>query len=212
MSRKPASASCPQIVLDWIAWYPEGDVPADVRSAIELHAAECSACRREIADLSGDGASDAPAAAGAERVFAQTLEKIGGQGRPSTPPPARRRIWVMRPRFAIAAGLAVAIVSGSLGFVATQQLKGAPIYETAQIAESSAHPAAGAHLDVVFRGEASFAEISSAVQAIGATVESGPSPSGVVRLHLAQGADASSAARRLESGDLRVAEFAQPAP
>jgi hypothetical protein len=210
MSRKPAS--CPQIVLDWIAWYPEGDLPGEVRSAIEVHAAECAACRQEIADLSGDGAVDVAANPGAERVFARALEKIGGQPRPAAPP-ARRRMLIMRPRFALAAGVAVALVSATVGVIATQQLRGEPIYRTVTDSPAAAsHDGAGAHLDVVFRDDASFAEIAHAMQALGASVAGGPTPSGVVHLHLAQGADAQAAAQRLESGDLSIAEFAQPAP
>jgi hypothetical protein len=211
MSRT-ANASCPPIVLDWIAWYPEGDLPQAVRSAIELHAAECAACRQEIADLSGEGAVDASEASGAERVFARTLQKIGASPRASAKAPPVRRFWMVRPRLAVAAGVAVAFISGTAGVVATRQLRGETLYETATSAAHTPHAPLGAHLDVVFRADAPFAEIASAMQAIGASVESGPSPSGVVHLHLAAGADAATAARRLESGDLRVAEFAQPAP
>ena len=211
MSRKPAT--CPQIVLDWIAWYPDAELPADVRSAIELHAAECGDCRQEIANLSGESVVDAAASSGAERVFARTLERISAQPRPAARPP-QRRFWMVRPRLALAAGLAVAVTSGTVGMIATQQLGGAldPAYTPATAAVSHGHDVASAHLDVVFRGDASFAEISSAMQAIGANVASGPTPNGVVHLHLAQGVDAHAAARRLESGDLQVAEFAQPAP
>jgi hypothetical protein len=205
------SAACPQVVLDWIAWYPDGELPASVRGAIEVHAAECSACRQEIADLSAEGdAQPGEEAPGADRVFARALQKI--QARPQrTLPLPRRRLWLVRPRIAVAAGLAVAVVSGTVGIVATQQL-GSLTYETATAATGEAHPAVGPHLDVVFRADASFAEISSAIHALGANVESGPSPSGVVHLHLAAGADPTAAAQRLESGDLAVADFAQPAP
>lgn len=211
MTVNQASAACPQIVLDWIAWYPDGDLPADVRSEIEVHAAECSVCRQEIADLSGEAPIDPGAAAGAERVFAHAVRKIEAHPRRVAPPP-NRRIWIVRPRFAIAAGLAVALISGTAGIVATQQLRGAPSYETATSLVNGARSAAGPQLDVVFRSDASFAEISSALHALDANVESGPTASGIVHLQLAQGADASAAARRLESGDLHVADFAQPTP
>ncbi|HEY8121054.1 MAG TPA: zf-HC2 domain-containing protein [Myxococcota bacterium] len=210
MSRKTDSV-CPQVVLDWIAWYPDGDLPADVRSEIEVHAAECAACRDEIVGLSSDVPLEADADPAGESVFERTLAKIAVHPQRSAPP-RQRRIWVMRPRFAIAAGLAVAIVSGTGGFVATQQLGNAERYETASLPPGAARPSAGPHLAVVFRGDVPFAEISSALQALGATVESGPSPRGVVQLQLARGSDPAAAARRLESGDLDVADFAQPAP
>jgi hypothetical protein len=211
MTHSTASESCPQLVLDWIAWYPEGDLPEDVRGAIERHAAECAACRREIAELS-DGAAQDVAAPPEEvdRVFARTLDKIASRPRPPAPPPARRRLWMVRPRFAVAAGLAVAVLSGVAGGLATRQLAPEPSYELVTLPVARAGP--GVYLDVVFRADASFAEIARAMHAIGASVESGPSPSGVVLLHLARGADPAAVARRLESGDLRVAEFAQPAP
>jgi hypothetical protein len=213
MTQMAAGPSCPQLVLDWIAWYPEGDLPSDVRSAIELHAAECAACRQEIADLSGERALAAPPAEGAERAFSRTLAKIAADPSPRATPPPRRRLWIVRPRLAVAAGLAVALISGTAGVIATQQLRREPLYEPATSAEQAAHAPAGAHLDVVFRANASFGEIASAMQAIGASVEDGPSPSGVVHLHLARGVDAAAAARRLEAGgDLAIAEYAQPAP
>ncbi len=209
--RKPAAASCPQTVLDWIAWYPDGDLPDDVRSEIETHAAECSACRQEIADLSGDSANAADDAPGAERVFARAQRKIAAHPR-RIPPPPQRNLWIVRPRFAVAAGLAVALISGTVGIVAANQLPFAVQYELAEAGTTERNPSAGPHLEVVFRPDASFAEISSAVRALGASVESGPTPAGVVHLHLAAGADPIAAARRLETGDLGVAEFAQPAP
>ena len=211
MIRKSSVAACPQTVLDWIAWYPDGDLPADVRSEIETHAAECSACRQEIADLSGDSATGQDEAPGAERVFARTQQKIAAHPR-RVAPPAQRNLWIVRPRFAVAAGLAVALISGTAGIVATNQLAMPADYETATVGAVGDHPGVGPHLAVVFRPDASFAEISRAVQALGASVESGPTPAGVVQLHLAAGADPVAAARRLETGDLGVAEFAQPAP
>lgn len=214
MSRQVTpSAGCPQVVLDWIAWYPEGELPANVRSAIELHAAECAACRTEIASLAGEESEDAAAAEGAERVFSRTLERIAATPRRATPP-AAQRLWRVRPRLAVAAGLAVAFISGTAGVIATRApwSRLDPVYEPATLGSEQAHPAVGAHLDVVFRGDASFAEITRAIQAIGASVDSGPTPSGVVHLRLAEGADAAAAALRLESGDPPVAEFAQPAP
>ncbi len=211
MTRKPVSMACPQLVLDWIAWYPDGELPPDVRSQIEVHAAECSACRQEIANFSDAAASGARDAAAADRVFARAVHKIEAYPRRAAPAP-RRRLWLVRPRLAIAAGLAVAVISGTAGIVATQQLAYTSIYETATAAADASHLAIGPHLDVVFRGDASFAEVSSAIHALGANVASGPTPRGVVRLQLAQGADAAVAAQRLESGDLRVADFAQPAP
>jgi anti-sigma factor RsiW len=208
MNHKPRGERCPQLVLDWIAWYPDGDLPEDVRGAIERHAAECGACHQELAELGADAVEHAPPPE-AERVFARALAKIAAKPGPKAQPPARR-LWRVRPRYAVAAGLAVALVSGTAGMIATQQLRREPVYATATARDERG--ARGAELNVVFRADASHAEIANAVRAIGASIEAGPTSSGVFQLRLAEGSDAAAAARRLESGDLRVAEFAQPAP
>ena len=210
MTRKLASATCPQTVLDWIAWYPDGDLAPEVRSEIEVHAAECAACRQEIASLATEGAEAAPAAADvpdASDVFARVMQKLEAHPRRLTPP-RTRRVWMVRPSIAVAASLLVAVLSGTAGVVAMRQLN--PAYD--QATTSEAPHAQGSHLQVVFREDVSFAEVSHALNVLGATVEAGPSASGVVNLHLQDGADAAAAAARLESGDLRVAQFAQLAP
>jgi hypothetical protein len=210
MTRMPANATCPQTVLDWIAWYPDGDLAPEVRSEIEVHAAECGACRREIAALTQEAAEAAPPPddlPDASDVFARVVNKVEAHPR-RLMPPRTRRVWMVRPPIAVAASLLVAVISGTVGVVAMRQLDSA--YEQAT---TSAEPhAAGPHLQVVFREDVSFAEVSHALRTLGATVESGPTDNGVVNLHLAAGADAVSAASRLESGDLRVAEFAQATP
>lgn len=211
MTTRDKPGPCPQIVLDWIAWYPEGDLPDSVRGAIEAHAAECSACRAELATLSGEGDVAVGASPEALRVFTRVLEKVEAAPLRATPPRARR-VWSIRPPAAIAAGLALAALSSAAAVVATQEYgRGAGTYETAAI---GAQPAAtrGTHLDVVFRPEAPFANVQAALYAIGASVEAAPTPSGVVHLRLAEGADAHAAAARLESGEAPVALYAQPAP
>ena len=205
-----ASATCPDLVLDWIAWYPDGGLTPNLRSQIELHAAECASCRQEIANLSGDEAGEQAVAPGADRVFARVTGKIAAHPR-RLAPPSQRRIWLVRPRLAIAAGLVVAVISGTAGIIATRQLSPDANYQPAT-ATAEVSSARGPSLDVVFRDDASFAEVSRALHSIGASVDGGPTLNGVVHLQLSKGADALEAAARLESGDLRVAEFAQPAP
>jgi anti-sigma factor RsiW len=160
-----STTACPEIVLDWIAWYPEGNLPANVRSAIEVHAAECAACREEIANL----VDHAPEAAlgqpddRAERVFAAAEERIRLRPQRSVPAP-RRRLWIVRPGYAVAAGLALALFSGAAGIVASTHAHSEGLYETATAAPPASEGSAGPRLDVVFRSDASFAEVSRAIQ------------------------------------------------
>lgn len=211
MTTRRTGTGCPQLVLDWIAWYPEGELSSSVRGAIEAHAAECSDCRDEIACVSGEAEPAFDATADGSRAFARVLAKV--EAAPQRAPAARRprRHWRVRPTSAIAAGLLVAAFSGTGAVVATQQLGvGFPLLATAAAAF---RPSDGdTHLDVVFRPDAPFAEVQFALQEIGASVEAGPTANGVVHLRLASGSDARAAARRLESGDLHIALFAQPTP
>jgi hypothetical protein len=211
MTTRGKTAACPQIVLDWIAWYPEGDLPSELRGAIEAHAAECSACHEEIALVAGDAEVPAGELPDASRVLSRVLAKIEVAPRPAAPA-RERRVWRVRPPAAIAAGLLLAALSSAASIVATQGLGlGGDVFETAASGARGASRS-GAHLDVVFRPEAPFASVQEALTAIGASVEAGPTAGGVVHIRLAEGADVDAAAAQLESGESPIALYAQPAP
>ncbi len=205
-----ASLRCPQLVLDWIAWYPDGDLPGAVRGAIERHAAECGACRREIASIEGDlGASAALAAPAPERVFARVMERIDQAPRELAAPRAPgARAW---PRAALAAGIAVVVLAGAAGLFASRLgwERSNPPYEQATAAPL---PATGPQLDVVFRAEAPLAEIQAALAELHANIVAGPSAAGVFRVALPTDAETEAAATRLEGEGRGVAVYARPAP
>ena len=76
MTPTHAERACPAEVLDWIAWYPEGDLPEGVRGAVASHAAECSECRQEIAALEGDAVADPEALPDADVLFARVMDRV----------------------------------------------------------------------------------------------------------------------------------------
>jgi hypothetical protein len=202
------SLRCPQVVLDWIAWYPDGDLPSSVRGAIERHAAECGSCRREIASIEGDlGATSALAAPAPERVFARVLERIDHGERAITAPRRRSRGG---PRAAIAAGLAAALVAGAAGLLASRLgwQRGDPAYQQA----TTPAPATDHTLAVVFRKDASLGQIQGALAELGGSIVAGPSAAGVFQVALPREAELGPAAARLESGGTGVAIYARPAP
>jgi len=215
-----AFPSCPEPVLAAIAWYPEGLSPEE-RGAVEAHAADCRACREELAFLRGD---EEPRVEIPDptRVYEGVLLRIeahekgadaGDVGAAFAPATGRVGRRVSRPA-AVAAGLAVALLAGVLGGAGTLWLaREEPVYATAT-APPAVSARGGAHLDVVFRGGATADAIARSLREVGAEVVAGPSPLGVYRLRLAPGTDSDAAARRLEGREGEgegVATFAKPA-
>lgn len=230
----PPPPDCPQDVLGWIPWYPDGLEEAQ-RGAVEAHAAGCEACRHEIAFLQGQEEPSAPAP-DPERVYARVLARMessradGGsrhEGEPPrdarhearTPRPTRgwRRIEPVRAA-ALAASVLLALVAGVLlGPLLRGERATPPVYRTAS--DTGAPTAAdgspdAVRLDVVFRGDARAAQIQQALRVIGARITSGPSQLGVYRLELGARVDVA-AAKKLLTGDRDgvpgVASFAEEA-
>ncbi len=52
-TRETRRQRCPEAVLGWIPWYPEGGLTARERGAVEAHAAECGDCRSELDIVAG---------------------------------------------------------------------------------------------------------------------------------------------------------------
>lgn len=68
-------ADCPPQILEWIAWYPDGNLTDAQRGAIEVHAADCASCRDEIAVLC-ERVDAAVAPADPEQLFERVLARI----------------------------------------------------------------------------------------------------------------------------------------
>lgn len=199
---------CPEEVLKSIPHYPS-EISPELRGAIEAHAADCAACRDEIAFLRGDEEppNDLP---DPQRVYERVLERIGASDEEIAPHTLRRRgSRGLRPA-AIAAGIAIAALAGGLGGYGVRWLEQAvPRYETAS-ALPAVSAADGALIEVVFRGDATADEIRAGLRAIEGSVVSGPSALGVYRVRLAPGGDVPAALDTLRGESGSVASFAEP--
>jgi hypothetical protein len=212
---------CPAEVLDWIAWYPEHNVPERIRHLIESHAAECLACRSEISALTDAASEPGPAVPDPEalwrRVLAQIEEPEERRPDPALPevrrrPPGRRRtIWAASRRSAVAAGLALTLSAGLIGATAARLGAGPSTAQYETVTEPQpAVPGDVVQLDVVFRPEVPFGQIQQALMKAGGTLVNGPSRGGVLRLILPAGSDAKRVAEQLRDGPEAVALFAEP--
>jgi hypothetical protein len=222
------TGTCPPEILDWIAWYPDGGLSDAERGAVEAHAAACAPCREEIAVLAGRIESPV-APPDPERLFARVLalvesDELRGEPAPVSSPanrmlptslplrPGRRGDWRQRPA-ALAAAVALAVLAGGLGWLAsgwwTSGSASAPLYHEASSPNASA-PSRSVELDVVFRSDVEMERIQTALRGLGAEVRSGPSQLGRYRVELPPGADAAAAAALLRAEDGGVASFAEP--
>ncbi len=201
-----------------IAGYPDGLDP-EQRGAVEVHAADCAACREELAFVRGEGVAQAPREE-SERVYARVIERIEAyeaRQRPGAAMPARSDRRMSRPTARAAAALLAAASVGALAALGGSRLVApeSSVYraagETPEV--SGAAPAqAPLALDVVFRPDATAERIHAALRAIGGEVFSGPTQLGVYRVLLAPTADAGAAAKVLRGEGQGVATFAELAP
>ncbi len=196
------TARCPSEVLDWIAWYGEPELPPEVRSTIDRHAAECLACRREMVLLhtGEDVTDDVPdGEAVLERVLARVRAEV------PAPPTRRGPRALLRPALAAAAGLTLLVGGAWLVGVGT----GPEPLRTAAGAAAAAH--SGRTLDVVFRDDASWAQVRGILGELDASLAEGSAPAtaGRVRLQLAKAGDPALALQALRASGLTL--FAEPA-
>lgn len=219
-----AEPSCPQEILDWIAWYPDEGLSAAQRGAVEAHAAACNACRREIDVVAGRGEppSGVPEA---ERLFARVLARIESERleAAAAPPrarelreqwtaaPARRPRWGRPATAAWAAAATLALLFTGIGWVAgSSHVHGDGLYHTATASPGAAAAHGGVQLDLVFRSDAGAERINTALRGLGAEVVSGPTQLGRYRIALPPGSDAEAAAALLRAEGTGVASFAEP--
>jgi hypothetical protein len=148
------ATTCPETILASIPWYPDG-LSAEDRGAVEAHAADCRACRDELAFLRGDEepAIELP---DPERFYARVLARIASdtderaaEWRAAT----ARRVGQAARQASVAAGILVAVISGMLTTGAIWVVRVAPTYETASVAPVSAE-GVGPSVEVVFRRDA----------------------------------------------------------
>ncbi len=223
MTHPDIAPACPPEVLDWLAWYPTEELPEPVRGAIDAHAAQCAACRDEIAMMQATTAVSVDELPDPEAVFARVRERIAADAQtPQQQPAAQARraprrsrpVWASTRRSAIAAAAALFVVGGLGGasLVGSNLASDSSADARYLSASESAAPTVLSvpQLDVVFRPDVPFRQIHAALNALGASVVAGPTRAGVMRLHLPAGADAVEFANRLRTEMEGVALFAEP--
>jgi hypothetical protein len=203
------TSTCPEAILASIPWYPDGLTPEEC-GAVEAHAADCRACRAELAFVRGDEEPTIELP-DPERVYARVLELISGESEaPSGIAAARRVVGHAARQASLAAGILVAVCSGMLTTGAIWFVRVAPTYETAAAGAPSID-VTGPRIEVVFREDANADQIRARLREVGATVISGPTQLGVYRLRLAPGADVKAVIGRLRGEGRGVATYAEPA-
>lgn len=217
--------TCPPEILDWLPWYADDGLPESQRGSVEAHAAQCEACRTELAMLAGDTmpVTDAP---DADQVFSKVLARIEAAGESGSvpaaghlvPAPARRaplrpssRPLRSRVTSRIAAAAALVLV-GAIGWLSHDWVMrdAADVYRTASGPAATLPGADGVQLDVVFRAGISIERINTDLRALGAVMVSGPSEAGRYRVSLPAGSNPAAAAAMLRTEGTGVATFAEP--
>ncbi len=227
--------SCPPRILEWIAWYPGGDLTGAQRGAVEAHAADCASCREELAILTERADANA-ATVDPDQLFERVLARIetslvtnapdaaapalgvtrDGAGPLLRRAPARRQRSLSWPRRSamVAAGFGLVALAGAMGWLGRDWIRpvfdagAGEIYRTASEATPTA--GAGVALDVVFRSETSAEQIHTVLRGLGATVAKGPTDLGRYRLVLPPETDARAAAALLRAEGTGIASYAEP--
>lgn len=227
-----STMSCPAEILDWIPWYPGPGLSEAQKGAVEAHAAVCARCREELALLAGQGPLDPEDLPEPEAVYERVLARMadegaGGAGAAGADvpplvahdPPAvsdrdrdRDRSRRARRRAALLVAAASAAVGVAFGWLAGSGIAHPVDREQADpervIAEAVMER--GGAIDVVFREDATVAEIQEALRALGARMAEASPGAEVVRLHLPSQSDPRAAARLLRAAPGGVAVTAEP--
>ena len=189
-----------------LPWYATGQLDDRERSLVEAHLAGCAECQRQLAAeqrLVEEFQAESPEVD--EAGWARLRSRI------ATPAPKReRRNWIgeaaedlrrifSRPVYATLAAAEVAFVAFAAWFLpfATQ-----PAY---QALGSSQAPAA-ANVIVMFRADATEADMRGALVASGATLVGGPTSSDAYLLHVPAKARDSALARLRADHDVTLAQ------
>ncbi|MCL6499170.1 MAG: zf-HC2 domain-containing protein [Firmicutes bacterium] len=183
-----------------LPWFVAGTLPEPERSAVEEHLRGCEVCRREEAWLRGvaDAVRSRPVPSPAPELGARVLARLAAR---QASGPWWRRVWAVREARAL---LAVAVAEAvALAALVVSWAPQPPAFRTL------GGPTA-AHVQVVFRPDATEAGIRAALLRVGATVVEGPGATGVYRLRLPPGSDPRIVAERLRNDAL--VRFAEPEP
>ncbi|MEM7409434.1 MAG: zf-HC2 domain-containing protein [Myxococcota bacterium] len=208
------TSSCPDTILVWIPWYPDG-LSIEERGAVESHAADCADCRAEIAYIAGEEEPEIEVP-DPDRVYARVTEHIdsyekaeGQMAEAALPRRLRQELHLRAAKpLSMAAGLLVALVSGMATIGVIWVAREVPAYQTASATAVTAM--AGPELEIVFRPDATAAAIQQTLRSAGASLISGPSERGVYRVRLNPGADVEAALKLLRGDGRGVAGFAEP--
>ncbi len=208
---------CPEAILTAIPWYPDGLTPEEA-GAVEAHAADCRDCRAELAFLRGDEEPTIEIP-DPEDVYARVLERIGASDEiEETPAEATNVHWLRSLSqhaagpVSVAAGLMVAMVSGMMTTGVIWAVRVAPAYETSFLSTGYEGQIGGYGaplLEIVFEEDATAGEIAEQLQAVDASIVSGPTPRGVYRVRLGLGANADAALEALRGAKGGVVAFAE---
>ena len=208
------ASSCPDTILVWIPWYPDG-LSIEERGAVESHAADCSECRAELAFIAGEEEPeiDVP---DPDQVYARITEQIDSyenaeaeMAEAALPRRLRKELHLRAAKpLSMAAGLLVALVSGMATIGVIWVAREVPAYEVAAGEPVTAF--AGPELEVVFRPDATAAAIQQTLNDADASLVSGPTEQGVYRVRLNPGANVEAALKLLRGDGRGVAGFAEP--
>jgi len=163
-----------------LPWYGRGLLPEDERAEVAAHLAGCAGCAAELAAEQTLAAELAGLPTGADDGWSRLSDRLA--------PPRRRAPASLRiaPVWAAAAALIVAALLGLAGVVGVRGLE-APRYQTL----SAPAPREAAAMVVVFRPDATEADLRRVLTQAGARLVDGPTASGAYvlktpRPHVAQ--------------------------
>jgi anti-sigma-K factor RskA len=188
-----------------LPWYATGRLDASERARVEAHLSSCASCRRQLTlerQLIDEFQTMTPEI---ESGWARLRSRI--QAPPAIPaqpkrPNAFAELWALLSKPAViafaVAELAFVVVAGSVLLSLSR-----PTYRTL----GSAPAPVSANVIVIFRGNATENQMSTALKSAGASMVDGPTPAGAYLLHVVPQQRQSAVARLQSNG---VVQMAQP--
>jgi len=171
------------LAIELLPWLVNGSLDAEEREAVQLHAASCIICRRELAELRVLHESIGTAAAEV-RVPAPDMRRINARIDAQLENASRPRAWwsalrdVVRSPWHIAfAAQTIALLVFAVLWLRPQQTE--PAFRTLTTVETLP---AGHYLRVVLDPTTDAAGVSELLKTNGLTVAAGPSQRGVITL------------------------------